>query len=105
MLPPQYNDYADVFSKQEARVLPPHRPHDHSIKLEPGEKPPWGPIYNISELEMKTLRAYIDDMLEKGFIRPSKSPAGAPVVFAKKKDGSLRVCVDYRGLNKVTIKN
>jgi len=59
----------------------------------------------MSELELKVLHDYIDDMLQKGFIRPSESPAGAPVMFAKKKDGSLRLCVDYRGLNRVTIKN
>src|ERR1700719_405650 len=59
----------------------------------------------MSEVELKMLKDYLDNMLEKGFIRPSKSPAGAPVLFVKKKDGGLRLCVDYRGLNKITRKN
>src|ERR1700731_2952824 len=59
----------------------------------------------MSEVELKMLKDYLDDMLEKGFIRLSKSPAGAPVLFVKKKDGGLRLCVNYRGLNKITQKN
>ena len=59
----------------------------------------------MSELELKVLHNYIDDKLQKGFIRPSESPAGAPVIFAKKKDGSLCLCIDYCSLNRVTIKN
>ena len=59
----------------------------------------------MSKVELKTLKDYLDDMLDKGFIWPSKSPAGAPVLFVKKKDGSLCLCVDYRGLNKITRKN
>jgi hypothetical protein len=94
-----------VFSAEEARAMPPHRPYDHPIDLEPGTKAPWGPIYNLSELELTTLRESLDDLLDKGFIRASSSPAGAPVLFSKKKDGALRLCVDFRGLNRVTIKN
>ena len=71
-----------------------------------GEKePPWGPIYNLSPTELEVLRTYIEEDLENGFIQHSKSPAGAPIFFIKKKDGSLRLIVDYRGLNKVTIIN
>lgn len=66
---------------------------------------PFGPIYNLSETELEALREYLDENLKKGFIRPSESPAGAPILFVKKKDGSLRMCVDYRGINKITIKN
>lgn len=66
---------------------------------------PFGPIYNLSEKELEALREYLDENLKKGFIRPSESPAGAPILFVKKKDGSLRMCVDYRGINKITIKN
>ena len=104
-LPREYRDFADVFSEEEAKTLPPHRTYDHGIELEPDSKAPWGPLYNMSELELTTLREFLDDMLGKGFIRSSTSPAGAPVLFARKKDGSLRLCVDYRGLNRVTIKN
>ena len=104
-LPTKYTEYADVFEKKNADLLPEHRPFDIGIDLKPGEKAPWGPIYSLSEPELKELRKYLDENLEKQFIRPSKSPAGAPILFVKKKDGSLRLCVDYRGLNKVTIKN
>ena len=62
-------------------------------------------LYNMSEVELKTLKDYLDDMLDKGFIRLSKSPVGAPVLFAKKKDRGLRLCVNYWGLNKITQKN
>lgn len=104
-VPAEYHDFADVFSKGEAKELPPHRPYDQKIELEPGQSPPWGRIYNMSETELNALREYVLEMLGKGFIRASTSPAGAPVLFAKKKDGSLRLCVDYRGLNRITKKN
>ena len=104
-IPREYHDFLDVFSKSEADSLPPHRPYDHAIELEPGTTPPHGPIYRLSETELETLRAYLDENLAKGFIRSSTSPAGAPILFVKKKDGSLRLCVDYRGLNRITKKN
>ena len=103
-VPRRYADYEYVFSPELAHELPPHGPEDHAIELEGGQ-PPWGPIYNLSVEELRVLREYIADNLEKGFIQPSTSPAGAPVLFIKKKDGRLRLCVDYRGLNKVTIRN
>jgi hypothetical protein len=105
VVPPEYHAYADVFSEGVAKELPPHRPYDHPIDIEEGETPPFRKMYNMSELELKSLKDYLDDMLGKGFIRPSSSSAGAPVLFARKKDGSLRLCVDYRGLNRVTKKN
>lgn len=105
LVPPEYHDFLDVFSKHEADILPPHRSYDHAIELEPGTTPPHGPIYRLSETELETLRTYLDEHLAKGFIRSSNSPAGAPIVFVKKKDGSLRLCVDYRGLNKITKRN
>ena len=82
-----------------------HRPYDCNIELIPDKQPPFGPIYNLSQSELQHLREYIDENLAKGFIEHSKSPAGAPILFVKKKDGSLRMCVDYRGLNNITIKN
>ena len=105
IVPPQYHDYTDVFAEREAEHLPPHRPYDHTIDLEPNTQPPFGPIYSLSETELHALREYLNDNLRKGFIRPSNSSAGAPILFAKKKDGSLRLCVDYRGLNRITRKN
>ena len=73
--------------------------------MEADAMPNIGKLYNMSGPELKALKDYIDDMLGKGFIRASSSPAGAPVLFVKKKDGSLRLCVDYWALNKLTIKN
>ena len=104
-LPSQYSEFEDVFDPAEADILPKHGPYDHAIELEEGKEPPFGPVYNMSVTELDALREYVDEMLAKGFIRPSKSPAGAPVMFVKKKDGGLRLCVDYRGLNDITIKN
>jgi len=105
LVPSDYADYAEVFSEKAASVLPPHRPYDHKIQLEPGTTAPFGPLYTLSEVELKALDNYIKDNLAKGYIQASTSPAGAPILFVKKRDGSLRLCVDYRGLNKVTIKN
>ena len=73
--------------------------------LQEGTSPPFGPVYPLSQTELDVLKKYIDDNLRKGFIRHSQSPAGAPILFVKKPDGSLRLCVDYRGLNNITIKN
>ena len=100
-----YTDFLDVFSEKESNTLPLHGPHDHQIPLVDGKAPPFGPIYPLSRTELQVLSDYLKENLEKGFIRPSSSPAGAPILFVKKKDGSLRLCVDYRGINKITIKN
>ncbi|MBW0576259.1 hypothetical protein O181_115974, partial [Austropuccinia psidii MF-1] len=104
VVPSVYHQYLDVFSKVKAEKLPPHRACDHHIELE-GSLPPVGVIYSLSNQESDTLRAYISENVEKGFIRPSSSSTGAPVLFVKKKDGGLRLCVDYRKLNAVTRKN
>jgi hypothetical protein len=98
-------EYSDVFSEANADLLPENRPYDCEIPLQPGSEVPYGKLYNLTEDEAKTLESYVNENLEKGFIRHSASPAGAPCFFVKKKDGSLRLCVDYRGLNKVTVKN
>ena len=105
LLPTKYLEFSDVFNKSKASTLPDHRPYDCPIDLQPGKEPPWGPIYNLSPSELNALREYIDEHLANGFIRHSKSPAGAPIFFVKKKDGSLRLVVDYRGLNKITVRN
>src|SRR5690606_6759717 len=104
-IPYEFSEFKELFKDKEIGTLPPHRPYDHTIPLEPGKTAPFGPLYTLSQAELKELYNYIQENLEKGFIRRSESPAGAPVLFVKKKDGSLRLCVDYRALNKVTVKN
>ena len=105
-VPWQYGDYQSVFNGQYSDELPPHCSFDLAIDMVEGKEPPWGPIYALSEKELEVLRTYLDDMLRSRKIRPSKSSAGAPILFVPKKEGrGLRFCVDYRGLNKVTILN
>jgi len=104
-IPPEYHDFLDVFSKRKAETLPEHRPYDLKINLVDDAMPPLGPIYSLSEAEQIALREYIAENLSNGFIKQSTSPCGAPILFVKKKDGSLRLCVDYRGLNRVTRKD
>lgn len=97
-------EYQDVFPEEITR-LPPEREVEFSIDLVPGTGPISIPPYRMASPELKELKTQIDDLLSRGFIRPSASPWGAPVLFVKKKDGSFRMCIDYRKLNKVTIKN
>jgi hypothetical protein len=104
VLPEYLVDYADVFSNENASMLPAHNKLDHAIETENGE-PPFGPLYNLSQSELQVLRTYLEESIKKGWIRRSTSPAGALVLFQQKKDGGLRLCVDYRGLNSITIKN
>ena len=102
-IPLEYLDLAEVFSEEAANTLPEHSPQD--LCLETSGTPPFGPLYNLFQVELEVLREYIADNLAKRFIQPSSSSAGAPVLFAKKRDDSLRLCVDYRGLNFITQKN
>ena len=105
-IPPEYHDFLDVFSKSKADKLPDHNPtYDHHINLEEGKQPPFGPIYSLSEVESAALQDFLQENLACNFIRPSQSACGAPVLFVKKKDGSLRLCVDWRGLNTITKKD
>jgi len=104
-LRPEYTEFEDVTRAEKSSELAPHGDQDLAIDLEPGTTPPHQPLYNLSSGELDYLRKYIEESLQKGWIRRSRSSAGAPMLFAKKKDGSLRLCVDYRGLNKITLKN
>lgn len=105
-LPVVYLEFRDVFSAMGADILPEHRKFDCEIELKsPDLVPPFRPIYNLSEVDRIELKKYIGEMLAKGFIRPSKSPAGAGVFFVPKKDKSKRLCVDYRWLNELTVRN
>lgn len=110
-LPRHYHEYLSVFDRGQADRLPPHRHgSDHKIVLERDangreKEPPWGPLYGMSREELIVLRRTLTELLDKGFIRASSSPASAPVLFVRKPGGGLRFCVDYRGLNAITKKD
>ncbi|GBG88949.1 hypothetical protein CBR_g48559 [Chara braunii] len=97
------SQFADIFESPTGVVL--DRPVSHEIILEAGAMPPKGCIYRMSEEELTVLRAELDDLLDKGWIRPSSSPYGAPVLFVRKKNKDLRLCIDYSKLNAQTVKN
>jgi hypothetical protein len=105
LVPPLLSEYADVFPADLPAALPPRREVDHRIELLPGSTPPSRPTFRLRPTEQDELKKQLTDLLDHGFIQPSKSPFGAPVLFVKKKGGDLRMCVDYRALNKITIKN
>ena len=104
-VPSNYLKYKEVFNEKNCDVLPPHREYDCEIQLKDNSNLFYGPLYPLTELEREELRKYLKENLDKGFIRKSISPAGAPVLFVKKKDGSLRLVIDYRKLNDMTIRN
>ena len=97
--------FQDVFPKQLPAGLPPARGVDHRIELDPGAPPPSRPTYHLSHKELEELDAQLKEYSANGWIRPSQSPYGAPILFVRKKDGTMRMCTDYRGLNKITKKN
>uniref|UniRef100_A0A9J7ZGW9 Gypsy retrotransposon integrase-like protein 1 n=1 Tax=Cyprinus carpio carpio TaxID=630221 RepID=A0A9J7ZGW9_CYPCA len=104
-VPTEYADLAEVFSKDKATKLPPHRPWDCAIDLLPNTSPPKSRVYPLSIPETKAMEEYIEEALSYGFIRPSTSPAASGFFFVDKKDGGLRPCIDYRALNAITVKN
>jgi len=99
------SEYRDVFPDHLPSGLPPSRDVDHRIELTPGAVPPSRGTNRMSPMEMDELKSQLDELIASGFIQPSKSPFGAPILFVKKKDGTMRMCIDYRALNAVTIKN
>ncbi|GKC30694.1 putative reverse transcriptase domain-containing protein, partial [Tanacetum coccineum] len=101
---PIVRDFPEVFP-EDLPGLPPPREVEFHIDLIPGVAPVARAPYRLTPSEMKELSKQLQELSEKGFIRPSSSPWGAPVLFVKKKDGSFRMCIDYRELNKLTIKN
>ncbi len=103
-IPSSYAPFSDVFCPKRASKLPPHRPWDSAIDLLPGESVPRGRIYPLSIPEQKAMEEYIEEALQQGYIRPSTSPAASSFLFVAKKDGGLRPCIDYRALNKITVK-
>ena len=99
------DEFMDVMPKELPKTLPPRRNMDHKIELEPGARIPAQAPYRMAPKELAELRKQLDELLDAGYVQPSKAPYGAPVLFQRKQDGSLRMCVDYRALNKVTVKN
>ena len=98
-------EFSDVFPANLPKGLPPSRGLEHTIELEPGSQPPSKATYKMSFHELEELRKQLAEHGDQEFVRASQSPFGAPVLFVKKKDGTMRLCVDYRALNKITIKN
>ncbi|KAL4014065.1 hypothetical protein IC575_026255 [Cucumis melo] len=101
---PVVREYPDVFLDELPGLSPP-REIDFAIELEPDTAPISRAPYGMATAELKELKVQLQELLDKGYIQPSVSPWGAPVLFVKKKDRLMRLCIDYRELNKVTVKN
>jgi hypothetical protein len=105
-VPNEYMKFTNVFEPKNSQKLPPYcLGINHEIPFVPNAKPIYGPIYNLSKTKFQALKEYIDNMIAKGCICPFKSPFDSPVLFIKKPDSSLCLCVDYHKLNNITIKN
>ena len=100
---PVVREFPDVFP-EELPGIPLEREVDLAIEIVPGTVPMSRAPYRMAPTELKELKSQLQELLDKGFIRPSVSPWGAPVLLVKKKDGTLRMCIDYRQINKVTVK-
>ena len=105
-VPAEYSDYNNVFLAENAAELPENiRINEHAIELEESKQSPFGPIYSLGPVELETLKTYIKTNLASGFIRLFKSFVRAPILFNRKPNRSLRLCVDYWGFNNIIIKN
>jgi len=104
-VPSNYYKFTDIFSKTKAEILASHCLYNLKINLEEGAQPPVGPIYSLSASEQEALKEFIKENLNTGFIQPTSSSHGAPVLFVKKKDGSLHLCVNFHSLNHISKKN
>jgi len=88
-IPEEYHEFANVFSQEKVETLPAHHPYNLKINLKEGAEPPPGHMYSLSPSELGAFQTFVEDNVRTGFIRPSNSPHGAPILFIKKKDGSL----------------
>jgi len=105
-VPPEFRQYLGIMGKEGAEALPDHRSYDCQINLKEGSTPPWGPIYPLSEEELQVLQEWLGEMERTGKIRHSTSAAGSPILFVPKPHGrGLRLCVNYRALNRITVPN
>ena len=105
VVPEEYHDFLDVFSKKNSDTLPPHRKYDHKIQLEEEQKPGHAPLYKMSSEELDAVKRYLDSYLANGFIQASSASYSSPVLFIKKPGGGIRFCVDYQRLNAITKKD
>jgi hypothetical protein len=106
LVPDEFRQYLGILGKEAADALPEYRSYDCKIDLKDGDVPPWGPIYPLSEVELQTLREWLKEMLRTGKIQRSTSSAGSPILFVPKPNGRrLWLCVDYRGINRITVLN
>jgi hypothetical protein len=105
LVPEEFRNFADVFSKEASERMPIRKEYDHTIDIEPGKDPGYSKIYPVSPNEQYAVDEYLEENLAKGYIRPSHSNTAAPTFFVKKKDGKLRFVVDYRKLNAITKKD
>jgi len=101
----KYHEFTNIFSKTKAEVLTPHYSYNLKINLEEGAQPPIGPIYSLSASEQEALKEFIEENLNMGFIQPTSFLHGAPVLFVKKKDGLLHLCIDFCGFNHISKKD
>ena len=104
-VPSEYHEFTNVFSKTKAEILASHHPYDLKINLEEGIQPLVGPICSLLVSEQEAVKEFIEKNLNTNFIQPTSSLYGAPVLFIKKKDGSLCLYVDFHGLNHISKKN
>jgi hypothetical protein len=108
LLPEEFRDYSDVFSKDASNVLPPLRAYNHKIQLQNPEDVDslgYSPLRKQTTQQLLEVKRFLEENLKKGFIEDSSAPFASPILFVKKHDGSLRFCVDFRKLNSVTRKD
>jgi hypothetical protein len=106
LVPFKFKKWTDIMITEAEQRLPSHKPYNHTIDLQDGQHLPWGPVYPLSETELEVLRHWLKNMMATRKIPKSKSPGAAPILFVPNAHGrGLRLCVDYRGINKITIAN